>query len=104
MTKPIHLSLDAMGGDNAPEIVINGAAQSKIRYPYLTYTFFGNKDKLLPLINSQEILNNSNIIHTNEIIGSNDKPSLALRKGKNSSMGMAIQSVKSGKADGLGLF
>ena len=101
MTKPIHLSLDAMGGDNAPEIVINGAAQSKIRYPHLTYTFFGNKDKLLPLIKSQEILNNSNIIHTNEIISSNDKPSLAIRKGKNSSMGMAIQSVKSGKADGL---
>ncbi len=101
MTKPIHLSLDAMGGDNAPEIVINGAAQSKIRYPHLTYTFFGNKYELLPLINSQEILNNSNIIHTNEIISSNDKPSLAIRKGKNSSMGMAIQSVKLGKADGL---
>ena len=90
-----------MGGDNAPEIVVEGAAQSKVRYPNLKFSFFGNKEKLFPLINSKEILKNSNIIHTNEIIDANEKPSVALRKGKNSSMGMAIQLVKSGEADAL---
>ena len=101
MAQKIHLSLDAMGGDNAPEIVVEGAAQSKIRYPDLIFSFFGDKEKVSPLISSFEILKNSNIIHTNEIVGANEKPSVALRKGKNSSMSMAIQLVKSGKADAL---
>ena len=101
MTQSIHLSLDAMGGDYAPQIVIEGAAQSKIRYPNLKFSFFGNKDKIIPLINSLEILRNSNVIHTDQIIDANEKPSIAVRKGKNSSMGMAIQLVKSGKADAI---
>ena len=37
----------------------------------------------------------------NAFIDSNEKPSVAVRKGKNSSMGMAIQSVKSGHADAI---
>ena len=101
MAQSIHLSLDAMGGDNAPEIVVEGAAQSKIRYPNLIFSFFGDEEKVSPLISSFEILKNSNIIHTNEIVDANEKPSVALRKGKNSSMSMAIQLVKSGKADAL---
>ena len=101
MTKSIHLSLDAMGGDNAPEIIVKGAAQSKIRHPNVKFSFFGNKNKLLPLISSIKILKNSDIIHTNEFIDANEKPSIAVRKGKNSSMSMAIQSVKSGHADAI---
>ena len=101
LTESIHLSLDTMGGDHAPEIVIEGAAQSKIRYPNLKFSFFGENDKINPIINSLEILRNSNVIHTDQIIDANEKPSIAVRKGKNSSMGMAIQLVKSGKADAL---
>ncbi len=101
MTKSVHISLDAMGGDNAPHIVINGAAQSKVRYPNLKFSFFGNKEQLLPLIESLNLESCSNIIHTNEKINANDKPSVALRNGKNSSMGMSIQLVKSGEADAI---
>ena len=101
MTKSIHLSLDAMGGDNAPQIIVDGAAQTKIRHPYVKFSFFGNKIKLLPLINSLEVLKESEIIHTDEFVDANEKPSIAVRKGRNSSMGMAIQSVKSGKADAI---
>ena len=101
MTKSIHLSLDAMGGDNAPQIIVDGAAQTKIRHPYVKFSFFGNKIKLLPLINSSEVLKESEIVHTDEFIDANEKPSIAVRKGRNSSMGMAIQSVKSGKADAI---
>ena len=101
MTKSIHLSLDAMGGDNAPQIVIDGAAQSKIRYPDVKFSFFGNKNKLLPLVSSLKILKNSEIIHTDQTIDANQKPSIAVRKGKNSSMGLAIQSVKTGQTDAI---
>ncbi len=101
MTKSIHLSLDAMGGDNAPQIIVDGATQTKIRHPYVKFSFYGNKIKLLPLIGSSEVLKESEIVHTDEIIDPNEKPSIAVRKGRNSSMGMAIQSVKSGKADAI---
>ena len=101
MTKSIRLSLDAMGGDNAPYIIVDGAAQTKIRHPYVKFSFFGNKIKLLPLINSSEVLKESEIVHTDEFVDANEKPSIAVRKGRNSSMGMAIQSVKSGKADAI---
>lgn len=101
MTNSIHLSLDAMGGDNAPQIIVDGAAQSKIRYPDVKFSFFGNKNKLLPLLSSSKTLKDSQIIHTDEIIGANQKPSIAVRKGKNSSMGLAIQSVKTGQTDAI---
>ena len=101
MTKSIHISLDAMGGDNAPQIIVDGAAQSKIRYPDVKFSFFGNKNKLLPLVSSLKTLKDSQIIHTDEIIGANQKPSVAVRKGKNSSMGLAIQSVKTGQTDAI---
>ena len=90
-----------MGGDNAPQIIVDGAAQTKIRHPYVKFSFFGNKIKLLPLINSSELLKESEIVHTEEFVDANDKPSIAVRKGRNSSMAMAIQSVKSGKADAI---
>ena len=90
-----------MGGDNAPQIIVDGAAQTKIRHPYVKFSFFGNKIKLLPLISSSELLKESEIVHTDEFIDANEKPSIAVRKGRNSSMGMAIQSVKSGKADAI---
>ena len=90
-----------MGGDNAPQIIVDGAAQTKIRHPYVKFSFFGNKIKLLPLISSSELLKESEIVHTEEFVDANEKPSIAVRKGRNSSMGMAIQSVKSGKADAI---
>ena len=101
LTKPIHISLDAMGGDYAPDIIINGAAQAKLRYPNLIFSFFGDQTKLNPLTHALNLSSFSNVIHTNEVINSSDKPSTALRKGKNSSMGMSIQLVKSGKADAI---
>ena len=48
-----------MGGDDAPEIVINGAAQSKLRFPNIQFTFVGDKTKIEPLINSFPKLNDS---------------------------------------------
>ena len=90
----IKISLDAMGGDNAPEIVVDGASEAKVRYPDIEFIFFGNKTILGPLINSKKNLHNSEIIHTVESISSNDKPSNVIRRGANTSMALAIKSVK----------
>ena len=39
--KKIKISLDAMGGDHAPKIVVEGAAEAKVRYPDIEFIFFG---------------------------------------------------------------
>ena len=92
--KNIKISLDAMGGDNAPEIVVEGASEAKSRYPDIEFMFFGNKKILDPFINSKSNLSKSEIIHTDEFIGPNDKPSNVIRRGANTSMALAIKSIK----------
>ena len=92
--KKIKISLDAMGGDKAPSIVVDGAAEAKLRYPDIDFIFFGNKRILNPLINNKHNLSDSEIIHTNEFIKPNDKPSNVIRRGANTSMALAIKSVK----------
>ena len=86
----IKISLDAMGGDHAPEIVVEGAAEAKVRYPDIDFTFFGNKQVLYPLIDSYYNLSKSEIVHTMEFIKPNDKPSNVIRRGANTSMALAI--------------
>ena len=99
--KKVKISLDAMGGDYAPRIVVDGAAEAKIRYPDIEFIFFGKKNLLQPLIKEKKNLLESKIIHTNEFIKSNDKPSNVIRKGANTSMALAIKSVKNQESDAL---
>ena len=99
--KKIEISLDAMGGDNAPEIVIKGASEAKTRYPDISYTFFGDKEQLMPLIESYKNLNNYNLIHTKSYVKPDDKPSNIIRKGLKTSMAMSINAVKLKKADAI---
>ena len=83
-----------MGGDNAPQIVVEGASEAKTRYPDIDFVFFGNKTILRPLINKKHNLADTEIIHTVEYIKPNDKPSNVIRRGANTSMALAIKSVK----------
>ena len=92
--KKIKISLDAMGGDHAPEIVVEGAAEAKLRYPNIEFIFFGNKKVLNPLMKSKHILYETEIVHTTEFIKPNDKPSNVIRRGANTSMALAIKSLK----------
>lgn len=97
----IVVALDAMGGDYAPNAVIEGAdialTNFKQKYPALSAEFFifGNKERILSIIDQYPNLkSNSVVIHSEEIVSSDDKPSIALRNSKNTSMGMAINAVK----------
>jgi len=94
------VSLDAMGGDNAPEIVIEGASIYSKKNKKIKYIIHGDENYILPIINKFNNLKNKlEVVHTNKFILSDEKPSNAIRKGRDSSMGMAFQAVKDGKAD-----
>ncbi len=100
MSKKFTVALDCMGGDNAPQIVIDGAQIIASANPDIHFLLFGDSSKINPIIeNCPHLKRQHSLIHTEEFISSDEKPSIALRKGTNSSMRLAINSVKDGQAD-----
>jgi glycerol-3-phosphate acyltransferase PlsX len=99
------IALDAMGGDFGPEVIVPAAAlalaQHRALHPgdRLRYLFYGDERRILPLLRQHSGLSIvSEIRHTDKIIGNDDKPSAALRGGKDSSMRLAIDAVRTGEA------
>jgi phosphate acyltransferase len=101
MVEPRTLALDAMGGDHGPEVVIPGAAISLVRHPQLSFIFFGDETRIRPLLEEHAALKaRSRVVHTALTVSMDDKPSQALRRGKGSSMWLALEAVKAGDAQG----
>ncbi len=102
MNNNIVIAIDAMGSDRGPKAIIAGASISKDRNPNVSFIFFGNEIEIKGLLSKRKNLSNSSeVIHTSEFISSDEKPSLALRRRKVTSMGMAIDCVAQGKADAI---
>ncbi|MFW0777649.1 MAG: phosphate acyltransferase PlsX [Rickettsiales bacterium] len=95
----LPIALDAMGGDNAPECVLKGAQMALARHPGSRFILFGNRYILEPMLDSMPKLKACcEIVHTEEAIAMEDKPSTAVRRGRKSSMWLAIKSVKEERA------
>ncbi|MBT3791428.1 MAG: phosphate acyltransferase PlsX [Rhodospirillales bacterium] len=98
----LTIALDAMGGDGAPEIVVDGADLARVRHPNVSFIFYGDEARLAPLVAAHSKLAAiSTIQHTDIVVSGEEKPSRALRKGRGSSMGLAIDAVKKGDAQGV---
>lgn len=90
------IAIDAMGGDNAPEAVIKGVSRFyKSRYHFI---IFGDKSKIEPYMKLIPSTLSYEFRHTDIAITSDMEVMSALRLGKKSSMGLAIQTVQSGEA------
>ncbi|MBC7986884.1 MAG: phosphate acyltransferase PlsX [Sphingomonadaceae bacterium] len=99
MTASPRIAIDAMGGDVGPAVMLAGAAISRRRYPELHFTFFGDEAAIAPELARHKALADAvDIVHTAGVIASDDKPSQAIRRSKDSSMGLAIAAVKAGEA------
>lgn len=102
--KEIVISLDCFGGDNSPLSVIEGMViyLLKNKNENIKFLLCGDEYKI-----KQELKKYKNfesyytIIHTDKKVDSNEKPSIAIRKGKDSSMGVAIECVKNNEADAV---
>ena len=101
MADSIRISVDAMGGDIGPEVAIHGAALALAERRNTSFIFHGREAELTPLLEKYPSLKAaSRIVHSDNVIAMDEKPSQALRKGRgNSSMWAALQSVKDGEAD-----
>ena len=102
MSAGLAISLDAMGGDNAPEMVVRGADIARRRFPQAKFLFFGDEAKVRPLLESLPDLKKvSTLRHTVSVVTMEDKPSQALRSGRGSSMRLAIDAVHNGEANAV---
>ena len=99
MNNTIKIAVDAMGGDGSPKKVIDGIHHHYKNNKNSFYQIFGNKDKILPHIKSDLSDNSFEIIHTVDIVKDTDSPLEGAKRGKNTSMWLAIQSVKEKKSD-----
>lgn len=88
-----------MGGDHGPEVVVPGAAISLQRHPDLSFIFFGDEARIsAALEHSPALKGRSRVVHTALAVSMQDKPSQALRRGKGSSMWLALDAVRQGEA------
>ena len=88
-----------MGGDKAPDLVIEGAELARIGHPTVSFLLIGPEERITNLlVRFPELATVSTIQHTETWVDNNEKPSKALRSGRNSSMGMALMAVAEGRA------
>jgi phosphate acyltransferase len=97
----VRISLDVMGGDYGPEVVIPGAARALERHPDIKFVLFGQEARCVELLAKHPKLKASSTFHDCEIaVGMDEKPSQALRRGRGkSSMWKAIDAINAGEAD-----
>ncbi len=102
MPAPLTISLDAMGGDRAPEMVVAGANEARDRHPDLRFVLVGDPGRLAKLLQRFPRLAAVTEVRSSEtVVSTNDRPAQALRQGRRSSMRLAIDAVRDGAATGM---
>lgn len=101
MSDNLVISVDAMGGDNSPRVVIEGINIAAKRNADLRFLLFGDEALIMPLLQQYpKVAKVSKVIHTSERVKNEDKPSQVIRN-RNTSMYMAIDAVRSGRAQAI---
>jgi glycerol-3-phosphate acyltransferase PlsX len=91
----MHVVIDGMGGDHAPEEVVKGAALAADEYG-IEITVVGLADRVLPLLNGQRKLR---FTPATQVVGMNEHPAQAIRKKSDSSMSVCARMCRGGQAD-----
>jgi phosphate acyltransferase len=100
VTRELTVSIDAMGGDAGPGVVVAALARAAVRHPTVKFLLHGDEAELKPLFaKRQKLLSRAEIRHTAERVRMEEKPSQALRRGRNTSMWRAIESVEKKEAE-----
>lgn len=102
MAESLVLSIDGMGGDNAPDIVVEGVEIAAKRSPDVRFLIHGDAARLNALLDRfPQAKAVSEVRAAEKAIGMDLKASQALRQGKGSSLWNAIQSVEHNEANAI---
>lgn len=100
MSKNLIIALDVMGGDKGPDMVLKGAEMALVRFPDVRFTLVGDQARISALLDRMPALKSaSTLLHAEDVVASDAKPSVVLRSGKRTSMRLAIDAVAEGRAD-----
>jgi len=95
----IKLAIDAMGGDNAPEITVKGAMLAVQNFKDIELTLYGDEEKIRALLTNPERIT---IVNAPKQIDMGEKdPVSEIRRNKDTSMVMAFSAVKNKEAAGV---
>src|SRR5947209_19577465 len=100
MTGGPRIAIDAMGGDGGPAVMIAAASRARRRDPALEFLFYGDDRQIeAELERNRDLRQGVTLVHSPEAIEPSEKPTQAIRRARTTSMGMAINAVKEGRAD-----
>tara|TARA_B110001452_G_scaffold222219_1_gene195012 strand:+ start:208 stop:1215 length:1008 start_codon:yes stop_codon:yes gene_type:complete len=99
MNKIIKIAVDAMGGDGSPKKIIDGIIHHFKNNKNSYYQIFGDEEKILNHIKNELPTTSFKIIHTTDVVMGTDSPLEGAKRGKNTSMWLAVQSVKKRDSD-----
>ena len=92
------ISVDAMGGDQGPETVVDGLAKSADKNPDIGFILHGPRDRLAGLVEKAGLTARCEIRDAPAVVSMTDKPSHVMRHGKDTSMWSCIEAVRAGEA------
>ena len=98
LTENVTIAVDAMGGDNAPSVVLDGVAAALAEDENLQVVLVGPADVVEPFASTH---NRCTAAVATEVIGMAEHPAEAVRKKKDSSIVIGCKLVKEGKAQGF---
>ena len=102
MADLINIAVDAMGGDNSPRKILEGIKIHSNISPEVEYKLFGNQNKIETIISEISLdTNKISINHTENTVNDNDSPLSGAKKGKDTSLWLAIDSLKKNEADAI---
>ena len=98
----MKIALDAMGGDRAPGVIVEGAIQALKEYRDLEVTLVGNEERVKKELTKYSVKGLSlSIVHAPQVVEMDELPTTALRKKKDSSIMVAARLVKEKKAQAI---
>ncbi|GGG81094.1 phosphate acyltransferase PlsX [Paenibacillus radicis (ex Gao et al. 2016)] len=96
----MRIAIDAMGGDHAPGLIVQGAVEAAREWPDTELLLVGDTAVIEPLLQGQKPAN-LQLHHTDEVIGADEEPVKAVRRKKGASMVVAGQLVREKQADAM---
>jgi glycerol-3-phosphate acyltransferase PlsX len=99
LSENLVISIDAMGGDYGPSVVVPAVALAAARHQGVTYLLHGDEAALnAELARHPAAKAVSEVRHTDKAIANDEKPAQAMRRGKGSSLWNAVEAIREGQA------
>ncbi|MGV8073414.1 MAG: phosphate acyltransferase PlsX [Syntrophobacteraceae bacterium] len=96
----MKIAVDAMGGDYAPEAIVEGALLAKPQCP-ADLVLFGDETRIREVLGRSEVASSIQVVHAPQTIGMGEAGPVAIRRKRDASLSMAMRFLAEGSADAV---